>query len=157
MPPGTPGSTSTLTLSGTAPLSIDKEKQKERDETPLAPPSSRIQRVEAVSPTPRKRYTVALSGGGGDETQRPVSLPTQTAIFTTVPPSLAESRSPPSSTGRSRSQSTHSAVLPPPPAPPSPSPASGSNRLRRTVSSSTDGGLAAEAGSKPLPGAGRGK
>ncbi|CAE6473370.1 unnamed protein product [Rhizoctonia solani] len=188
MPPGTPGSTSTLTLSGTAPLSIDKEKQKERDETPLAP--SRIQRVEAVSPTPRKRYTVALSGG--DENQRPVSLPTQTAIFTTVPPSLAESRSPPSSSGRSRSQSTHSTA---PQAPPSPSPPSGSNRLRRTVSSSTDGGLAAvfsqtedwedvrdkvltprlgepkfvdplvirrkgagkEAGSKPLPGAGRGK
>ncbi|CAE6535062.1 unnamed protein product [Rhizoctonia solani] len=190
MPPGTAISGSTLTLSGTAPLSIGKEKQKEKDETPLAPPLN--QRAESVSPTPRKRYTVALSGG--HDNQRPVSLPTQTAVFTTAPLSIPEStRSPPSSTGRSRSQSTYSTAPSQPP--PSPSPASGSNRLRRAVSSSTDGGLASvfaqtedwedvrdkvlsprlgepkfvdplvirrkgagkEAGSKPMPGAGRGK
>ncbi|CAE6337707.1 unnamed protein product [Rhizoctonia solani] len=186
MPPG--ASNSTLTLSATAPLSIDKEKQKERDDTPLVPPLSRGQRAESVSPTPRKRYTVALSGG--DENQRPVSLPTQTAVFTTAPNSVS---SPSSSSGRSRSQSTYSTAPQPPP---SPSPASGSNRLRRAVSSSTDGGLASvyaqtedwedvrgkvltprlgepkfvdplvirrkgaagkDVGSKPLPGAGRGK
>ncbi|CAE6438481.1 unnamed protein product [Rhizoctonia solani] len=185
MPPG--ASNSTLTLSATAPLSIDKEKQKERDETPLGQ-SSRGQRAESVSPTPRKRYTVALSGG--DDNQRPASLPTQTAVFTTAPHSVS---SPSSSSGRSRSQSTYSTAPQPPP---SPSPASGSNRLRRAVSSSTDGGLASvyaqtedwedvrgkvltprlgepkfvdplvirrkgaagkDAGSKPLPGAGRGK
>ncbi|KAF8752028.1 hypothetical protein RHS01_07878 [Rhizoctonia solani] len=183
MPPG--ASNSTLTLSATAPLSIDKEKQKERDETPLGQ-SSRGQRAESVSPTPRKRYTVALSGG--DDNQRPASLPTQTAVFTTAPHSVS---SPSSSSGRSRSQSTYSTAPQPPP---SPSPASGSNRLRRAVSSSTDGGLASvyaqtedwedvrgkvltprlgepkfvdplvirrkgaagkDAGSKPLPGAGR--
>ncbi|CEL54898.1 hypothetical protein RSOLAG1IB_07390 [Rhizoctonia solani AG-1 IB] len=184
MPPG--ASNSTMTLSATAPLSIDKEKQKEREDTPLAPPS-RGQRAESVSPTPRKRYTVALSGG--DQNQRQASLPTQTAVFTTAPNSVS---SPSSSSGRSRSQSTYSTAPQPPP---SPSPASGSNRLRRAVSSSTDGGLASvyaqtedwedvrgkvltprigepkfvdplvirrkgagkEVGSKPLPGAGRGK
>ncbi|KAG8792473.1 hypothetical protein FRC12_005973 [Ceratobasidium sp. 428] len=153
MPPG--ASSSSLTLSGstngtTAPLTIravekekDKEKEKEKEAvTPLAIPQSRAPRAESVSPTPRKRYTIALSGGN-DERER--TLPTQTAVFTTSPLTASgstQTRSPPSGS-RIRSQSTYG--FPQPPPSPSPSPAVAAGRLRRAVSSSNDGsgGLAA--------------
>ncbi|KAG8743281.1 hypothetical protein FRC10_012244 [Ceratobasidium sp. 414] len=145
MPPG--ASSSSLTLSGgTAPLTIravEKEKDKEKEKesvTPLAVPASRAPRAESVSPTPRKRYTIALSGG--DDRER--SLPTQTAMFTTSPLTAnpTQPRSPPSGS-RTRSQSSYGLTQPPPS--PSPSPASTAGRLRRAVSSSNDGsgGLAA--------------
>ncbi|KAG8681152.1 hypothetical protein FRC08_015814 [Ceratobasidium sp. 394] len=151
MPPG--ASSSSLTLSGsiggtTAPLTIravekekDKEQEKEKESvTPLAVPPSRAPRAESLSPTPRKRYTIALSGG--DDRER--SLPTQTALFTTSPLTTnpPQPRSPPSGS-RTRSQSTYG--FPQPPPSPSPSPATASGRLRRAVSSSNDGsgGLAA--------------
>jgi hypothetical protein len=152
MPPG--ASSSSLTLSGsggTAPLTIrtvDKEKEKEKEKepversTPLAVPSSRAPRAESTSPTPRKRYTVALSGGGINQERPP---PTQTAVFTTSPlntTNAPQPRSPPSSS-RTRAQSIYG--FPQTPTSPSPSPSPAAGRLRRAVSSSNDGsgGLAA--------------
>ncbi|KAF8607311.1 hypothetical protein BDV93DRAFT_603928 [Ceratobasidium sp. AG-I] len=154
MPPGASSSSVTLAAGGsTAPLSIrsvdrEKEKEKERERessdmsTPLAVPPSRAPRAESTSPTPRKRYTVALSGRDQDQGQ-PIS--SQTAMFTSTPLLTSDPTSPVRTSptaNRTRSQSTYGFQ---PPASPSPSPATTAGRLRRAVSSSNDGsgGLAA--------------